>query len=47
MKQKPAPFKWSVTPQGIVEHYDFQYWKRSDPPHPDDDSIILPFQKRA
>lgn len=43
-RRKPEPYKWSILAGGaVVEHYDFQYWKRSNPPAKADDSVVLPF----
>jgi hypothetical protein len=32
---KPEPYRWICTPHGIVEGFDFQYWKKSNPPPKD------------
>ena len=42
---KPKPYKWLVNRHGIVEVFDFNYWKRSDPPPIDHDCQIVPFFK--
>jgi len=44
-KGKPSPYKWLVNRYGIVEVYDFNYWKRSDPPPIDHDCVIIQFFK--
>ena len=31
-KINPEPCKWTITEHGIVPHYDFIYYKKSNPP---------------
>lgn len=38
---KPQPFMWTITEHGIVPHYDFQFWKRSDPPPMEHETRIV------
>lgn len=42
---KPKPYKWLVTSGGICEVYDFNYYKRSNPPPLDYETPVIPFFK--
>lgn len=44
-RNKPTPYKWHCNEHGVVEYYDFQLWKRSDPPPIDADPVILKIKK--
>ena len=43
MRKKPEPHSWHVNEHGIIARYDFTSLVRRDPPHPDDDCVILNF----
>lgn len=45
-RSKPKPFKWLITGHGVVECYDFQFWKKSDPPAIDADPVTLEFPQQ-
>lgn len=42
-RSKPKPFRWCFNGSGVVEFYDFQLWKRSDPPEYDAEPVLLKF----
>lgn len=42
-RPKPQPYRWLCNGSGVVEFYDFQFWKVSDPPGIDDDPVIVDF----
>lgn len=40
-REKPKPHRWLCNEHGVVEEYDFQYYKRSNPPPVDADPVLL------
>lgn len=43
MKRKPEPYKWIVTPVGVVECYQFDQFTRRNPPPPEYETPVIPF----
>ena len=44
--KKPIPMQTAILASGcIIEWYDFQFYKKSNPPEIDENSVVLKFPK--